>query len=83
MQSQEYNQTSDMAERVCWRTWHIAWWKRIKRRPVSDIHQPWNALFPAQTVIRNDANNRSQHASGYYEQADGALSGRVWKSGVI
>lgn len=38
---------------------------------------------PAQTVIRNDANNRSQHISGYYKQTDGSLPGWVWKSGEI
>lgn len=34
----------------------------------------------AQTVIRNNANNRSQHISGYYKQTDGALPGwmEVW-----
>lgn len=34
-----------------------------------------------QTVIRNDANNRSRHISGYYKQTGGALPGRPWKSG--
>lgn len=38
---------------------------------------------PARTVIRNDANNRSRHISGYYKQTDGALPGRVGKSGEI
>lgn len=37
----------------------------------------------AQTVIRNDANNRSRHSSGYYKQTDGSLPGWVWKSGEI
>lgn len=60
----------------------------IKRWPVSDFHQPWNALFAARqaypkTVIRNDANNRSRHISGYYKQTDGSRPGRVWQSGEI
>lgn len=38
---------------------------------------------PAQAVIWNNANNRSQHISGYYKQTDGALPGRLWKSGEI
>lgn len=38
---------------------------------------------PAQTVIWNDANNRSRHISGYYKQTDGTLPGRLWKSGKI
>lgn len=38
---------------------------------------------PAQAVIWNDANNRSQHISGYYKQTDGAPPGRLWKSGEI
>lgn len=37
----------------------------------------------AQAVIWNDANNRSRHTSSYYKQTDGALPGRLWKSGEI
>lgn len=38
---------------------------------------------PAQTVIMNDANNRSRHISGHYKQTDGSMPGWVWKSGEI